>query len=413
MLQCAAASGADVTPALKRAAVVTEADCGKRTYRLAVAATAEYTAWAGSQAAALNHITISINNVNAVYERDLNIRFTIVAPNSILFTDAATDPYPGGNVYLDDAATNANQTALDNIIGTAAYNVGIVFNKGWDRGYVPLPFGFVCKPASKGKGAAGTNSGQGLNPTTGPQGQFFDFTVIHELGHHFGAPHSYASSTGICTGFSTASSAFEPGSGSTVMGYAGYTNCNTYTQYGEAYFHAGTISQIQAYVNGPGNCVSPLNTGNTAPVVAVPAAAYTIPVATPFTLTGAATDAEGDTLIYNWEQMDVGFLTTVPPAATNTAGPNFRSYSPTPEGKIRTLPGIHDIAAGVSPPYEVLPTVTRTMNFRLTVRDQSSLGGCVSSKDVAVNFNSSAGPFRVTSQPGAVTWAVGSLQTIT
>jgi len=391
----------------------TAGDGKRRTYRLAVAATAEYTAWAGSQANALTYITISINNTIAVYDRDLAIRFTIVAPNSILFTNAATDPYPGGDVYLDDAATDANQITLDNIIGTANYDVGIVFNNGWNRGYVPAPFGFVCNATKKGKGAAGTNNGTGLNPTTGPQGQSFDFTVIHELGHHFGAPHSYASNVGTCAGFSTASSAFEPGSGSSVMGYAGYPNCNTYTQYGESYFHAGTIAQIQAYVTGAGNCITGVVTGNTPPVVSVPLASYNVPISTPFTLTGSGSDADGNTLLYNWEEMDVNLLTPNPPAATNTSGPNFRSYAPVTNGNTRTFPRIYELAAGTPTPYEVLPSITRTMNFRLTARDQSSLGGATSEANVALNFKNTAGPFIVTSQTVNVTWAANSAQTIT
>lgn len=386
---------------------------GRRTYRLAIATTAEYTAWAGGQAGALTYIVISINNVIAIYSRDLNISFTIVAPNSILFTNASTDPYPGGDVFLDDAATNANQVALDNIIGTANYDVGMVFNFGWNRGYVPVPFGFVCNSASKGKGAAGTNNGQGLNPTAGPQGQAFDFTVVHELGHLFGAPHSYASNTGTCAGFATATAAFEPGSGSTVMGYAGYTNCNTYTNYGENYFHAGSIAQIESYVNGPGNCVQPITTANNSPVVTVPATSYTIPVSTPFTLSATGSDIDGNTLLYTWEQMDAGFLTASPPAATNTAGPNFRSYAPALNGNTRTFPRMNDIVAGISPPYEVLPSVTRTTHFRITARDQSSLGGSTAKADVVVNFSAGSGPFRVTSQPAAVSWSSYTSQTIT
>jgi Metallo-peptidase family M12B Reprolysin-like len=275
---------------------ITAGDGNRRTYRLAVAATAEYTAWAGSQVNAVTYITISINNVIAVYDRDLNVRFTIVSPNSILFTNAATDPYPGGNVYLDDAATNANQTALDNIIGTAAYDLGIVFNHGWDRGYVPLPFGFVCNAASKGKSAAGLLAGRGQNPVVGPQGMAFDLTVAHEIAHQFGATHSFSSNVGTCGVHGNAAATFEPGGGSTLMSYGGYPDCNTYVSYAEMYFHAGNIAQIQTYISGPGNCVTPTVTGNTAPVLNIAAATYTIPVSTPFTLTATGTDADGNTL---------------------------------------------------------------------------------------------------------------------
>ena len=111
--------------------------------------------------------------------------------------------------------------------------------------------------------------------------------------------------------------------------------------------------------------------------------------------------------------MDAGFLTPNPPAATNTAGPNFRSYAPTPNGNSRTFPRIDDIAAGVSPPYEVLPSVTRITHFQLTARGQSALGGGRADVTVTVNFNSNAGPFRVTSQPAAVTWASNKTETVT
>ncbi|MEO5891950.1 MAG: reprolysin-like metallopeptidase [Ferruginibacter sp.] len=413
MAQCGARStNALFTEALKPADIAA-GDCGRRTYRLAVAATAEYTAWAGNQANALTYITISINNVIAVYDRDLNIRFNIVAPNSILFTNAATDPYPGGNVFLDDAATNANQVAMDNILGTAAYDLGIVFNKGWNRGYVPVPFGFVCNASSKGKGAAGVDAGRGLNPVAGPQGLAFDLTVAHEIGHLFGSPHSYSSNVGTCSGFATASAAFEPGGGSTLMSYGGYPDCNTYVSYAEMYFHAGSIALIQAYIIGAGNCVTPIATGNSAPVLTLPAISYNIPASTPFTLSATGTDADGNGLLYNWEQVDGNLLTTTPPSASNTAGPNFRSYPPAGTGNTRTFPKIADIAAGVSPAYEILPAVTRVLHFRLTARDQSSLGGCTSDADVAVNVSGAAGPFSITSQSTAVTWPSNSSQNVT
>ncbi|MEO6456380.1 MAG: reprolysin-like metallopeptidase, partial [Ginsengibacter sp.] len=411
MMPCEAKADENSALNLNRASGTTAIDSRRRTYRLAIATTAEYTAWAGSQDNARMYIAIAMNNVMAIYDRDLNIRFTIIAPNSIIFTNPNTDPYPGGDVYLDNSATNANQIALDNIIGTANYDLGMVFNRGWNRGFVPPPFGYVCNAASKGKGAAGTMNGIGLNPTAGPQGLGFDFTVAHEMGHLFGAPHSYASNTGFCSGFSTPSSAFEPGSGSTLMGYAGYPDCNTYTSYGEHYFHAGTIAIIQSYIGGAGNCVQPVITGNTPPVVSVTATSYNIPVSTPFSLHASGTDADGDILIYNWEQMDAGVLTSSPPSANSTGGPNFRSYAPATTGNTRIFPRIYDIAAGISPPYEVLPAVTRTMNFRVTARDQSSLGGCIGQANIAVNFKSIAGTFTVTSQQSVVTWTANGSNT--
>lgn len=412
MLPCGSKSDllSQISSEVKKPSGVLSAYAGRRTYRLAVAATGEYTTWAGGQTNALSYITISINNVMAIYERDLNIRFTIVAPNSILFTNAATDPYPG-NAYLDDVATNANQTTLDNIIGTANYDLGIVFNYGWDRGYVPLPFGFTCKAASKGKGAAGYSAGVGLNTTKGPQGLVFDFTVAHELGHTFGASHTFASNAGFCGPYGTASTAYEPGAGSSLMTYATYTDCGSYVNYIEPYFHAGSIAQIQSYLNN-NTCAQTIPTANRVPKLSVAATSYNVPVSTPFTLTANGTDEDGNTLVYNWEQMDAAFTVT-PPPANNAAGPNFRSYPPTKSGNVRTFPRLQDIAAGISPLYEVLPSITRTMNFRVTARDQSISGPATVNANIALNFKSNAGPFIITSQQSAETWTTGSTKNIT
>ena len=271
----------DIHSQLNTPNTITSGDCKRRTYRLAVAATGEYTQWAGSQANALAYITITINNISALYNRDVNIRFSLVSPNSILFTDPNTDPYPGTG-YLDNGAIDANQIALDAYLGTNNYDLGIVFSKGWDRGYAL--FGVACNAALKGKSAAGITYGQGANPVAGPQGFVFDLTVAHEIGHQFNATHSYASSAGFCNGFATAAAAFEPGGGSTLMSYGGYSSCNTYVGYAEMYFHAGSIQQIAAYISSTGNCVIPVVTGNNPPVVSVAATSYNIPISTPFIL---------------------------------------------------------------------------------------------------------------------------------
>ncbi|MCW3089341.1 MAG: hypothetical protein JWP81_410 [Ferruginibacter sp.] len=408
MIGCNTKAGATV--AANKPANITSGDNKRRTYRLAVAATAEYTAWAGSQDNARNYLTITINNIIAIYDRDLNIRFTIVTPNSILFTDATTDPYPGPTAALDDALLDANQLTLDTYLGTGGYDVGIVLSRGWEGRYALN--GTVCNAATKAKSAAGLSTGQGLNPVRGPQGFVFDLAVAHQIGHQFNATHSFASNAGSCNTLATADAAFEPGSGSSLMSYGGILNCNTYVNNVESYFHAGSIAQIQSYVIGAGNCVTPVSTGNNAPVVSVAAVSYNVPVSTPFTLSASGSDADGNALVYNWEQMDVNFLTATPPAATNTQGPNFRSYPPTSTGNNRTFPKINDIVAGISPAYEVLPSAARTMNFRITARDQSPLGGCTSEANVAVNFNGGSGPFIVTSQNSAITWAANGSQVI-
>lgn len=385
-------------------------DCKRRTYRLAVATTAEYTSWAGSQANAMAYLTITVNNVMAIFSRDLNIRFSLVTNNSILFTNAATDPYPEpGLSAWQIPASNANQTALDTYIGTNGYDVGIVFSRGWGAGYAPT--GATCKAADKGKSAAGIDNGQGLNPVAGPQGFVFDFTIAHELGHMFGASHTFASNAGFCAPYGNFATAYEPGAGSTLMTYAPYATCGSYVSYIEPYFHAGSIAQMNTYLNTT-TCAAITANENSAPLVNVAAASYTLPVSTPFTLTANGSDPDGNTLLYNWEQMDAAFTAT-PPPGTNATGPNFRSYAPTTTGNIRTFPRIQDIAGGINTPFEKLTSVTRAMHFRVTARDQAATGGCTAEANVTLNFNSGAGPFTVTSQPAPVTWVANGANTET
>ena len=68
-------------------------------YRLALAATGEYTAFhGGTVSAGMAAIITTMNRVNGVYERDLAVRMVLVANNSsIVYTNAATDPYTNSN----------------------------------------------------------------------------------------------------------------------------------------------------------------------------------------------------------------------------------------------------------------------------------------------------------------------------
>jgi len=384
-------------------------DCKKRTYRLAVAATGEYTNWAGSQANALIYITTSVNNISAIYERDATIHLTLVTNNSILYTNAAADPYP--TISFPDATTlGTNHTTLNTNIVSANYDLGIVFNYGWNGGLASV--GVVCNNSFKGQAAAGLDFGLGANGTPGPQGPIFDQTAAHEIAHLFNATHTHSATNGQCGPPNiNAATAYETGGGSTIMAYAGSCTGNSYQNYSDLYFHAGSIAQIQSYVTGgSGSCSSPIINSNNAPAVTVPAPSYTIPVSTPFTLSSTGTDADGNTLKYTWEQMDAGFTTSTPPLATNVSGPNFRSYPPS-VNSARTFPPLADIIAGNSPFYEVLPSVTRTMNFKVTVRDEAAGGGCTAEANVAVNAVATAGPFIVTSQSSPTSWVSNGTNT--
>lgn len=383
-------------------------DCQLRNYRLAVAATGEYTNWAGgTQAQALTYIGTLINDVTAIYQRDAAITFTLVSNNSIIFTNAATDPYPTES-FPSSGTLGINQSTLDGVYTSGGYDQGIVLNYGWEGGLASL--NAVCNNALKGRGAAGLTFGTGSNPTPGPQGPIFVSTVAHEMAHQFNVTHTMSSITGGCNGNVTTSTAYEPGGGSTIMAYAGVCTGTAYQSYSDLYFHGGSIIQMMNYAVNFATCVTPSALSNTAPTVSVPAAAYSVPVSTPFMLTTTATDANYNTLYYSWEQIDAGVTTSAPPSAAATSGPNFRSF-PFTTSNTRVFPNMTALINGTSTPYEVLPSVTRSLTMQVMVRDAASGGGCTNQRTVLVNSDASAGPFTVTSQNTSSSWTANGANT--
>ncbi|MBL7775064.1 MAG: proprotein convertase P-domain-containing protein, partial [Saprospiraceae bacterium] len=259
--------------------------------------------------------------------------------------------------------------------------------------------GVVCGNSVKARGVTGTSQ---------PVGDPFDVDYVsHEMGHQFGANHCFNNS---CGGNINPATAFEPGSGTTIMAYAGVCSPNVQNN-SDAYFHAISLQEIGAYVSAGqgGVCPVQVNTGNDAPVVA-PVGNFTIPKSTPFALTAVATDPDGDALSYCWEQMD-NTQAAAPPVSTSTAGPLFRSFSPSPS-PTRYFPRLADLVANVNPTWEELPGVARSMNFRVSVRDNHPGGGCTHEANVQLNVAGSAGPFVVTTPNTSLNWFVGNTETV-
>ncbi|MFV8322472.1 reprolysin-like metallopeptidase [Flavobacterium sp. LS2R12] len=378
-------------------------DAKLRTYDLAVACTSEYTAYYGNTVAgALAAINTTITRVNSVYRRDLGIQFQIVANNDRLIykdnfnKDSTPDPDPYEN-YDGGQMLGVNSGNIDGLLGTNSYDIGHVFSTG-GGGIAGLS---PCTTTS------GTTAGKGRGVTgiVTPQYDPFDIDyVCHEIGHQFGAGHTQNNPCQIAT-----TSAMEPGSGSTIMGYAGICPPNIQNN-SDAYFHAISIQQITATMLS-NTCESEAIITNNEPVItAVPD--YTIPKSTPFILTGIASDP-GDTMTYCWEQMNNGTSSgTMPPISTSTNRPTFRSFSPTIDPS-RTFPNLNAIISNTTPTWEVLPSVARALNFRLTVRDNNSLGGQSNQDNIIVNINATVGPFAVTAPNTSATWYVGESKTIT
>lgn len=377
-------------------------NCTKRTYRLALSATGEYTAFHGGTVALAQAAQVTtMNRVNGVYMRDLAVTMTIIANNNILiFTNSGTDPFTNGD---PGTMISQNQTYTNTNIGAANYDVGHVFgtNSGGLAG-----LGVVCVNSQKASGVTGSGA---------PVGDPFDIDyVAHELGHQFSGNHSFRGSAGSCAGNANGATAMEPGSGSSIMAYAGICSPQNVQANSDDHFHGVNMNEMHAFLAGTGNgcAVSTAIPSQTAPTITGTVGSVTIPANTPFALTATATDPDGDVLTYCWEQMD-NQNSTQPPVGTSTNGPNFRSRTPAASGT-RYFPSIASLMSGGPFTWEVLPTVNRTMNFRCTVRDNEANGGCNDHEDLVITTTTSAGPF-IVNYPTAtgISWPGNSTQTVT
>jgi len=370
--------------------IATTTGTTKRSYRAAVAANRFYVqALAGANpptvAIGLAGVVAAMNRVNEVYENDLSIHMSLVPNNDlIIYPDAASDPYSNGT-----GALNQNTGNLNTVIGAANYDIGHVFTTG-SGGVAGL--GVVCT-SSKGRGTTGLS-----NPAELVSDIFYIDYVAHEMGHQFGANHTFNNS---CGGNRSASSAYETGSGSTIMAYAGICSPNLQSS-SDAYFHARSLLEIGNFTTTGSGSTCSANTANHAAPVLDPLSPYTIPASTPFALTGSATSGFGSPLTFAWEQYDLGSA-TVDINVDPGNGPIIRSFMPT-ESPVRTVPRFSNLLAGTSNVGEILPTTNRNLSFRLTVRDNAPGGGTSESSDMVLTVNNSAGPFAVTNPPAAVTW---------
>ena len=356
-----------------------------KTYRLAMATSGELTTSLGGVGPAMTRVINLVSDLNAIFEREFSIRLELIPTNeTLIFPDPATDPYTNGGLdaYLDENVDFMNET-----VGVANFDVGHVIN--------PLNGGVAYVGVFCNSYKAGGTSSNDL------------FVLAHEIGHQMDALHTF----NYCNG--EGAGGYEPGSGNTLMSYSGLCPSSNMPGGDLLQYHAHSYQEIIAhlYFGGGNSCGTNQNTGNLPPNVSVPDSGFTIPISTPFTLKGSATDDDGsESLTYLWEQYDRGGSS--PPQNPKGTAPIFRSfpYSNSPE---RTFPELSKIINGTTDVGETLPTYSRDLNFRLMVHDNHAGGGGVDFAQVEFHVDENAGPFEVQiPNDNNTVWSAGQMRSV-
>ena len=381
-------------------------DGKSRVFRLALSCTGEYSQYhlteqgvllsateAVKKSAVLAAMNTSMTRINGIFEKELALTMQLIGnTDDLIFLNPNTDGYSNDD---DIKLIEEVQAKCTSIIGASNYDIGHLFTTGVS-GLAEL--GSPCTD-NKAQGVSGRN-------TAGGDAFDIDF-VAHEMGHQFGATHTYNNS---CSENRTTATAYEPGSGSTIMGYAGICSPNVQGN-SDAYFHSESLKQMyDNIVFGNSTCGDQSNIAETPPIADAGNTVYTIPASTPFVLKGNGTSGTENTT-YTWEQIDNG-IATMPPLGSNTVGPLFRSIQGTSNNE-RHFPAIETTVAGeIGTQWEQLPLVTRNLNFRLTLRDNGEPYGQFDTDDILVNVFDTEKPFEVTSQETAETVYVGESESI-
>lgn len=398
----------------------------RREFNLALVCTGEYYVLNGnSDGVVLDNMAAAMMGINTIFEKELAVRFFPIDID--VFRDKNTDPFdpdPSGDENRPDEASQGVNFKFP----SGNYDIGHVFhrseeNDGWGSGGIARLVA-VCRDNIQNGGPIKAKGWSGSSNTSG---NGFIALASHEFAHMFGATHTFNGDGGLdnsttCTDAASSTSAYEIGSGTTIMSYQGLCDPDQNVPSGgitDNYFHVHSLFQMLNFINDEAfECATSIPLNNTPPTV-IPnecGGIIQIPKNTPFFLNGKAEDEEGDNLLYCWEQYDedgagTPTLGQIGSAAANSAtAPLFRSFPPSSES-IRYFPTLSTLAEGASSnPFEVLANRERDLLFQLTVRDQHSEGGGMATEELEVQVKSE-GPLSLLSittitagEPRMITW---------
>ena len=400
----------------------------RRNFSLAIVCTGEfYAANGNSDSPVTTAIIATVNGLNVIYENELSVKLIPLEP--ILYSNSATDPFIPNDLGGDARTVQASR-AIDMSFNTGSYDLGHVFHNheegdGWSTGGVAY-VGVICD--NQNQDGAPVKAG-GWSGSFNNVGNGWISLVAHEFGHMHGAKHTFNGSGNSCDNAISETTAYEIGSGTTIMSYQGICDDAQNIPGGgvaDNYFHVHSLFQMVTYLNTETDCATEVPLSNTAPeVTAQPCAGVvTIPKNTPFRLTGSASDEDGDDLTYTWEQYDEdgtgsptqGFIGSQ--AANSSNAPLFRSFSPSSD-LTRYFPRLGTLINGAnSDVFDVLPNRARTLHFQLTARDNNIVGGGIASAEMTVIVDNS-GPMSLQNissvdagVPFTVNWTVNGTEAL-
>nr|MBS0038500.1 proprotein convertase P-domain-containing protein [Saprospiraceae bacterium] len=376
-----------------------------RVYRLALAATSAYSSLKGGTVeSVMFSLNTAVNLLNEILEREVAVRMMLIPDNDqLIWLSSAGEPYQNLNQGSGLLGQNTDAIVFSGGIPFNDFDLGHVFTGGCsDVGGVVS--GLACT-SGKARGVTCHSSNN--------IGFIVRRIMAHEIAHQFGVSHTW----NYCPNQESqraSGSAYEPGSGSTIMSYAGACGDQNIQNNNHNYYHVRSLDQFTFFTRfSPAhqNCAELIFTGNREPVLSLPYEnGFSIPVNTPFKLTAEADDPDGDPITFCWEQMDLGPATALGNPTLNS--PLFRSFEPT-GSPTRYFPKLPDVISGNNNLAEQLPTYSRELNFRCTVRDNNPDGAAAVWEEVGFSSTESSGPFVITYPNLMETFVGGELVEVT